>query len=158
MKFIKTEAGQLAFKTRSPQLSARQRSAFILFDGSKTNDQVLVATSGLGITQSDIDHLLEQGFLVATAPAPAPVAATAAPKVDKEAGQAPSNGLSKQQRYVEAMRMATQLTAGLGLRGFRLNLALEAATGYDGLVAMLPRIKEAVGETACQPLEHMLKG
>ena len=156
MKLIKTEAGQLAFKTRSPQLSARQRSAFILFDGSKTNDQVLVATSGLGITQSDIDHLLEQGFLVATAPAPAPVAA--APKVDKAASLAPSNGLSKQQRYVEAMRMATQLTANLGLRGFRLNLALEAADGYDGLVAMLPRIKEAVGETACQPLEHMLKG
>jgi hypothetical protein len=132
-------------------LSARQRSAFILFDGSKTNDQVLVATSGLGITQSDIDHLLEQGFLVATAPAPAP-------KVDKAVHEAPLNGLSKQQRYVEAMRMATQLTAGLGLRGFRLNLALEAAAGYDGLVAMLPRIKEAVGETACQPLEHMLKG
>ena len=152
MKLIKTEAGQLAFKTRSPQLSARQRSAFILFDGFKTNDQVLVATSGLGINQSDIDHLLEQGFLVATAPA------AAAPKVDKAASQAPLTGLSKQQRYIEAMRMATQLTAGLGLRGFRLNLALEAATGYEGLVAMLPRIKEAVGETACQPLEHMLKG
>ena len=151
MKFSKTEAGQLAFKTRSPQLSARQRSAFILFDGSKTNEQVLVATNGLGITQADIDHLVEQGFLVATATVS--VAAASA-----ELAQSPVQGLTKQQRYMEAVRMATQLTASLGLRGFRLNLAVEATTGYDGLVAMLPKIKEAVGHTACQPLEHMLNG
>ncbi len=148
MKFLKTEAGQLAFKTRSPQLSARQRSAFILFDGSKTNEQVLAATHGLGIAQGDIDHLVEQGFLAATA------ATLAIPVVGAER----SSGLTKQQRYVAALRMATQLTASLGLRGFRLNLAVEAATGYEGLVAMMPRIKEAVGEIACQPLEHMLMG
>ena len=152
MNLLKTEAGQLAFKTRSPQLSARQRSAFILFDGSKTNEQVLAATNGLGITQVDIDHLVEQGFLGAAATVPVAVAASAV------LVQPPVKGLTKQQRYVEAMRMATQLTAGLGLRGFRLNLALEAATGYEGLVAMLPKLKDAVGHTACQPLEHMLNG
>ena len=152
MKFLKTEAGQLAFKSRSPQLSARQRSAFILFDGSKTNEQVLAATHGLGITQGDIDHLVEQGFLVATATVSVAVAASA------ELAQSQVQGLTKQQRYIEAVRMATQLTASLGLRGFRLNLAVEAATGYDGLVALLPKIKDAVGQTACQPLEDMLNG
>ena len=152
MKFLKTEAGQLAFKTRSPQLSARQRSAFILFDGSKTNEQVLAATNGLGITQGDINHLVAQGFLVASATVSVAAAASAEP------AQSPVQGLTKQQRYMEAVRMATQLTAGLGLRGFRLNLAVEAATGYDGLVALLPKIKDAVGQTACQPLEHMLNG
>jgi hypothetical protein len=30
MKYTKTEAGQLAFKQRSAQMSARQRSMFIL--------------------------------------------------------------------------------------------------------------------------------
>ena len=152
MKFLKTEAGQLAFKSRSPQLSGRQRSAFIFFDGSKTNEQVLAATHGLGITQGDIDHLIEQGFLVATATVSVAVAASA------ELAQSQVQGLTKQQRYMAAVRMATQLTAGLGLRGFRLNLAVEAATGYDGLVALLPKIKDAVGQTACQPLEHMLNG
>ena len=152
MKFLKTEAGQLAFKSRSPQLSGRQRSAFILFDGTKTNEQVLAATHGLGIAQGDIDHLVEQGFLVA------PAVALVLPVVGPERSTQPASGLTKQQRYVEALRMATQLSAGLGLRGFRLNLAVEAAPGYDARVAMMPRIKEAVGETACQPLEHMLNG
>ena len=94
MKFLKTEAGQLAFKSRSPQLSARQRSTFILFDGSKTNEQVLAATHGLGITQGDIDHLVEQGFIVA------PAAALVRPVVAAERPAQPASGLTKQQRYV----------------------------------------------------------
>ena len=153
MKYAKTEAGQQAFKARSALLSARQRSAFILFDGVKSNEQVLAATSGLGITRDDIDHLVQQGFLVAAPDAVAPAAAAAA-----QPQALPANTLTTQERYVEAMHLATQLTAGLGLRGFRLNLALEAASGYDGLVALLPKIKDAVGEKACRQLEHMLKG
>jgi hypothetical protein len=62
MKYAKTEAGQLALKERSPQLTSRQRSAMILFDGTKTVDQVLAATAGLGIVATDIDHLLAPGF------------------------------------------------------------------------------------------------
>ena len=77
MIFSKTETGQQAFKVRSALLSARQRSAFILFDGVKSTDQVLAATSGLGITQNDIDHLVEHGFLEA-APGAADVSAAAA--------------------------------------------------------------------------------
>ena len=46
MKYAKTEAGQLALKERSPQLTSRQRSAMILIDGKKTLDQVLAATAG----------------------------------------------------------------------------------------------------------------
>lgn len=160
MKYAKTEVGQQAFKARSALLSARQRSAFILFDGVKSNEQVLAATSGLGITQDDIDHLVQQGFLVAVpdAVAPSVAASNTAPTGATESSALSASGITTQQRYVEAMHLATQLTAGLGLRGFRLNLALEAATGYDGLVALLPKIKEAVGENACRPLEHMLKG
>ena len=52
--------------------------------------------------------------------------------------------------------MATKLTASLGLRGFRLNLAVEAAAGYDELLALLPKIKEAVGSPACAELERTL--
>ena len=73
MKYSKTDAGQKAFKERSPIFSSRQRSAFILFDGNKTLDEVLSATSALGVTKEDIDHLVAQGFLAAggqTAPMP----------------------------------------------------------------------------------------
>ena len=38
---------------------------------------------------------------------------------------------SHQDRYIEAKMIATRLTASLGLRGFRLNLAVESAAGFD---------------------------
>ena len=37
----------------------------ILFDGVKSNAEVLAATAGLGISQDDIAHLVKQGFLKA---------------------------------------------------------------------------------------------
>ncbi|MDO8251530.1 MAG: hypothetical protein Q7T78_17680 [Rhodoferax sp.] len=158
MKFSKTEAGQQAFKARSALLSARQRSAFILFDGVKSTDQVLAATSGLGITRDDIDHLIEVGFLVAALDA-APALTPNAPgsKVD-EPQTLPVSERSPQERYSAAMPIATKLTASLGLRGFRLNLAVEAASGYDGLLALLPKIQDAVGTKSCVALEQALKG
>ena len=55
------------------------------------------------------------------------------------------------------MPLATKVTAGLGLRGFRLNLAVEAASGYDDLLALLPKIQAAAGEKACIALERALK-
>jgi len=71
MKLAKTESGQLAFKARSPVFSSRQRAAFILFDGKKTIASILGATTALGLTQADIDYLLERGLL---APVQEPVA------------------------------------------------------------------------------------
>ena len=63
---------------------------------------------------------------------------------------------SAQDRYKEAKPMATKLTASLGLRGFRLNLAVEAAGGFDELLALLPKIKDAAGAKACAELERTM--
>lgn len=165
MRYSKTESGQQAFKARSTLLSARQRSAFILFDGGKSNLQVLAATAGLGITQVDIDHLVEQGFLVAGGPALAAndstSSATTSPSTDPlvvELQALPVSTLSPQERYSAAMPIATKLTASLGLRGFRLNLAVEAASGFEGLLALLPKIQDAVGSKSCAALTQALKG
>lgn len=146
MKYSKTEAGQQAFKQRSPLLSARQRSAFILFDGVKTLEQVLTATAGLGVTQADVDHMLAQGLLAAT---------------EQQAAISDAalvSARTSQVRYAEAWPIATRLTASLGLRGFKLNLAVEAASGYDELLALLPKIQDVLGPKACQELEQALKG
>ncbi|MEO8118105.1 MAG: hypothetical protein ABI606_02125 [Rhodoferax sp.] len=158
MKFLKTEAGQQAFKARSALLSARQRSAFILFDGVKSIGQVLASTSGLGISQEDIDHLVEQGFLVAARDAAPVLSPSASRRSADEPPALPFNSRSSQERYSAAMPMATKLTASLGLRGFRLNLAVEAASGFDDLLALLPKIQDAVGTKSCVALEQALKG
>ena len=63
-----------------------------------------------------------------------------------------------QERYSDAKPIATKLTAGMGLRGFRLNLAVESAAGFEDLLVLLPKIQEALGSKACRELERALKG
>lgn len=145
MKYAKTESGQLAFKARSPLLSARQRSAFIMFDGNKSLGQVAAV---VGVDQADVEHMLAQGFLVPAEPA---LSVAAVPDDVGGGGQG-----SAQERYAQAMRIATALTASMGLRGFRLNLAIESAVGYEGLVRLLPELRKALGAKACAPLERVL--
>ncbi len=156
MILIKTEAGQQAFKGRSPLFSARQRTAFIMFDGKKSVEQMLAAAASLGLTAEDVEHMVEHGFL-APAPGEAVLAQAHAAEVAAQQSVADSFKLhSAQDRYQQAKPIATRLTAALGLRGFRLNLAVEAAGGYEELLALLPKIKEAVGANACQELERAL--
>ena len=158
MKYIKTDAGQLAFKERSPLYSPRQRTAFIMFDGNKDVAQVLAAMAGSWFTQEDVAHMVAQGFL-ALAPGQAAVAqANAAQALATEAAADVFHARSAQDRYKDAKPLATQLTASLGLRGFRLNMSVESASGFDDLLALLPKIKEAVGPKACQELERALTG
>lgn len=165
VRYHKSEAGQHAFKQRSPELSARQRSVFLLFDGQRSVADVLATTSGLGATQSDVDDLIAKGFLIPTdlpssgsnqpvASASAP-ASTTAPATATDA-PTPVSPADQQTLYRQAYPIATKLTASLGLRGFRLNLAVEAASGYADLVTLLPQITQAVGETAGLELKKAL--
>lgn len=164
MTFIKTEVGHQAFKERSPLFSARQRSAFILFDGQKTAEQVVAATVGMGVTPADVEHLLAQGFLALAPGRAAPVAPPVASAQGVEqveqilADAGPASNRSNQERYSDAKPLATKLTASLGLRGFMLNLSVESAGGYEDLLALLPKIQDAVGAKACRDLERALKG
>lgn len=60
------------------------------------------------------------------------------------------------QRYQQAYPMAVSITGALGLKGFRLNLAVEAAMGYQQLVELAPRIRDAAGDKAYAPLHKAL--
>lgn len=59
-------------------------------------------------------------------------------------------------RYQQAYPLAVSITGGLGLKGFRLNLAVEAAMGYVQLVALAPRIRDAAGDKAYARLHSAL--
>lgn len=172
MLYIKTELGHGALQNRSVALSPRQRSAFILFDGKRDSEEVLKATAGLGVTPDDVQHLVSLGLLAlhsaqpAAAPAPAssaaaPVVATAVAAPRQETAQLSQTAdghptLSAQAHYSKAYPIAIRLTAGLGLRGFRLNLAVEAAGDIDKLKELAPKIREAVGPEKFLELENAL--
>jgi hypothetical protein len=154
MIYTKTELGQSAFQDRSVPMTPRQRSAFIMFDGKRSMEEVVKATAGLGVTAEDIAHLLSLGLL---APSAAQASVAAAPAVPVSAHNADgSPTLNAQEHYSRAYPIATRLTAGLGLRGFRLNLAVEAAGDIDKLKELAPKIKEAVGPEKFKELENAL--
>ena len=64
----------------------------------------------------------------------------------------------KKRRYQAAYPLATQLTATLGLRGFKLNLAVERADGYTGLRDLFSKIEAAVGADRAAALRAALAG
>lgn len=158
MILVKTEMGQQVLKDRSVRLTPRQRSAFILFDGKRSVADVLAA--GMGVAQEDVDQLVDLGLLGnSTAPVPAVEGASPPAAHEPTPAAAPASaadGRSAQQRYQDAYPVATRLTAALGLRGFRLNLAVEAATTYEELAALAPKIRSAVGPEKAAPLEQAL--
>jgi hypothetical protein len=96
--------------------------------------------------------MVAAGLLAAVAPVAAP------PVVEPAAHDTDGASLtSLQQRYARAWPIATQITAGMGLRGVRLNIAVERATGYEELRDLLPKIRDAVGAEKILPLEQALR-
>lgn len=154
MIYTKTEAGQTAVQNRTVALTPRQRSAFIMFDGKRSLEDVVKATSGFGVTAEDINHLISLGLLAPLAVQPP---AEPAPEVSAHNADG-SPTLNAQEHYSRAYPIATRLTAALGLRGFRLNLAVEAAGDIDKLKELAPKIKEAVGPEKFKELESALYG
>lgn len=153
MTLVKTSAGQQALKDRHGSLTPRQRSAFILFDGKRSTEDVLSATAAMGITREDVQAMIDQGLL-ASASGGAAAAEIAPPAAAAAAGE--GSGRSPKERYQDAYPVATELTAGMGLRGFRLNLAVEGTTGYEELAALAPKIRDAVGDAKYARLEQAL--
>lgn len=161
MIIVKTEAGQQVMKDRSIPLTPRQRSAFILCDGKRTMDDVLAAMAAMGVTQEDLLHMIGLGLLAqrpGTAAVPDGSTSMGGSASPVPAPASERSGRPSQQRYQDAYPIATQLTASLGLRGFRLNLAVEAAGSYEQLAELAPKIKDAVGADKFVPLERALHG
>lgn len=171
MILVKTQAGQDAFKDRRGSLSSRQRSAFILFDGKRTAGEILAATATMGITQDDVQAMISQGLLAPLAdknssssapitPRPSASVASAEPAATGlDTVTAPiveGSGRTPKERYQAAYPVATELTAGLGLRGFRLNLAVEGSGSFESLAALAPKIREAVGDAKFTRLNKAL--
>jgi hypothetical protein len=168
MRYIKTEAGKQAIIDRSSAITPRQRSALIIVNGERTLDVLLKMVEGLGVTMSDLSRMEEQGFIAKIAEDKNTLS-TLNPTVDAVTSEVsvtqkiaipigPVNLLDAQSRYSHAYPLATQLTAKMGLRGFRLNLAVEAAGSYSQLIELFPKIKEAVGAEKALALEKALQG
>jgi hypothetical protein len=157
MRYTKTDAGKQAIIDRSTSLSSRQRSALIIVNGERSLEVLLKMVEGLGITLADIQHMESQG-LIAKIQEETPVVVTNTSSAKNTAIDSNVQIGEAQQRYSRAYPLATQITAKMGLRGFRLNLAVEAAGSYSQLIELFPKIRDAVGAEKAMDLEKALRG
>ncbi len=146
----KTDAGHRVLRDRSVALTPRQRAAFILVDGRKSVRDILAATSAGGVTRADIERLIELGVVRELTAGMAAMHANAAKLEAKRSSR------SLDERFEEAYPIATLLTSGLGLRGYRLHQLVESTTSYMDLLALAPRIREAVGDERFSLLDRAL--
>ena len=176
MKYKKTGTGLLAIKERLAVLSARQRSLLIMVDGQKEFPDLVRIVSGLGGTVEDVNALVSLSLIegvgagagaglgagVALQPVQPPIDLPAAAVLGPVSTPAAASTvvsdtpLSERQLFQRAYPIATKLTSALGLRGFRLNLAVEGAGDYKALLEVAARIREAVGEEKFRPLGQAL--
>lgn len=154
MPLVKTPLGLQVMKTRNIKLSFGQRQALVLLDGTRSTRGVLGMLSHLGLTPDEVQQMVNMGLLKSPTPAWWDTKAPAAePTQAAEPSEPPERAKA---RYAEAYPVAVQLTSQLGLRGFRLNLAVEFARDIQGLQRLGPRILKAVGEEAYAPLARLL--
>ena len=169
----KTDKGLEALRTRDPALPKHLRTAFILFDGNKSVGQVmslLPTTSPALLELEDIMRMVQAGWLellqptfAPRVPAPsAPVAATVratppAVSVSSVSTASTQAAITNHgERYLQAYALLGVLTGEMGLRGFRLQMSVEKAADYHGLVALLPKLRTAIEPKKLRPVEKIL--
>jgi len=151
MIYVKTAAGRQALKERSESMPRKFHFPFLMCDGVRDSAEILTASASHGFTSVDLYEMVQAGFI---APAAGTSAASAAPQAALSATTSNSQSTAL---FIEAEHLATSITAKLGLRGFRLNMAVERAGNLADLKALLPQIQEAAGMAAAKPLADYLK-
>jgi hypothetical protein len=127
----KTEEGHRVLKDRSIALTPRQRTALVIIDGKRSLPEVMEAATAAGVAPDDVRRLVELGLVAERAPA--------APAPGKPPARSPAE--TGKERFLAAYQAAVRLTAEQGLKGVRLNIAVESAANHDQLVALLPRLR-----------------
>ena len=105
------------------------------------------------LSSPDNEPFMDSAY--AASPAPKPATYDARVQASRHAS-APVQVSDPESRYMQAYAMAHKLVSELGLKGFRLQLAVEKAQSYQGLVALLPRMGELIDAQKLRPLEKIL--
>jgi hypothetical protein len=154
MIYVKTDSGRQALKERAESMPRKYHFPFLACDGVRDSADILRASASQGFLEADLQHLAQLGYIKAVVAQSA--AGSKSEPVLPTAAQV-ANTQRNVNSLIEAQQMATALTAKLGLRGFRVNMAVEAAHSLADLRALLPRIQEAVGPAAAKALADLLK-
>ena len=158
MIYVKTELGRLALKERAEAMPRKFHFPFMMCDGLREHSDILQAGLSTGFLQSDLDQMVALGF-IQLAPSKAPKIEAARP-VEAPSGVTQSQAKLPSQHdanvFLEASSLATALSSQLGLRGFRLNMAVQSASNLSDLQALVPQLEKILGVKPVKPLADLL--
>lgn len=158
MIWTKTDSGRAEISARALVHERARRNLLLLIDGFRSQDVLL--GSVVGINHGDFDLLARLGLIahgsIGGSSASRPAAAAAAPSQQPDASK-----LLTPPSYAEfTARLTRLISSELGLRGFRLTLAVEKAADVQALEPVAERViseitrrkGEAVARTARRTL------
>ena len=157
MIYVKTAAGRQALKDRAETMPRKYHFPFLMCDGVRDSADILAASVQHGFTSVDLYQMVQLGFVE---PMPTKVPTRLGLETAPVSAAAESQARPSQQQasvFFDASKLATALSANLGLRGFRLNLAVQTASNLTDLDALLPQLEKALGFAAVKPLADLLK-
>lgn len=166
MIWIKTDIGRAEIAARKRVPERARRNLLLLIDGNRSQD--LLLDSVIGSTLADFDLLAQLGLITCVRaeaptaaalnrmPAHVPAAFAAAPtEIDVLIDEHPTPN------YAQLTTRLTQLISSeLGLRGFRLTLAVEKAADVNQLMPVADRvvadIAQRKGAAAAQQARQLI--
>lgn len=154
--YDKTEKGREEITTRKYQLASRLRTLLVMIDGKQTATEIMKKVAALGLTEQNLQELLEQDFIIEIAlQADAPPNAIESPSPASNSEAAPLAAAKLPESATPAMTDAERFQAlynfynetiksAIGLRGYGLQLKVERAGNIDDFRALRQAYVEAV--------------
>ena len=165
MTVSKTALGVQVMKDRSVSLTAQQRSALILCDGKRSDEEVVRMTAAVGVTPQDIQTLVALGLVAihdAVASLQASPTASTTPQPLTPAVVESNNGnhvdVAVDVDFGAALNAAISLCSSLGFKGFGLNMSLTGADNMEKLQKLAPDIRRAAGDEKYRSLHALVFG
>jgi len=154
--YDKTEKGREEITTRKYQLASRLRTLLVMIDGKQTAAEIMKKVAALGLTEQNLQELLEQEFIIEIATQvdiDLDITEPSTPVNSSEPG--PITRAKSQEPEIPAMTDAERFQAlynfynetiksAIGLRGYGLQLKVERAGNIDDFRALRQAYVEAV--------------
>jgi len=141
--YDKTAKGREEIATRCYHLAPRLRTLLVMVDGRRAEDELLRNVAGLGLTETSMSELVDQGYIRLTTSYGTMVEPEPAAAEPVAAAPQPEPSQADQFRSLYDFYNKT-IKANIGLRGFTLQLKVEKAANVDELRALRRPYLEAV--------------
>ncbi|MFZ6639097.1 hypothetical protein ACO0LL_05105 [Undibacterium sp. TC4M20W] len=154
--YDKTEKGREEITTRKYQLASRLRTLLVMIDGKQSAADIMKKVAALGLTEQNLQELLEQEFIIEiavqtetspnitdTSPASESIATLAG--ITAKSPEPAALEMTDSERFQALYNFYNEtIKSAIGLRGYGLQLKVERAANIDDFRALRQAYVEAV--------------